>query len=365
MLCPSISVNLFEQEAYDEKCPCNMDDCKCLHKSARKESTKSTIETVPLDKKYNPARRALNKYNPPHVCITIDQTCTDKSLASLFANGVRLVHIQLASGTREQVDRLILKVCTVIAGHYIKHPSALSIALALEIAGRVPRTGRLHNDQPVQLIAGNRVFVTSNSEYKNCSTKDAIFVSNLETYFCRLQVGEFIFINKSKIQLIIVKVTQPQHILTCCVLRGSQLDSNMEVILPYLLDQEASLTPEEIRDCEYAAQNQADFVVVPIVSNAEYLKSVRELCNGSLNANVFILSEIEPSCFDSDRSDNVDAIIDVADGLWWSKASARISGHGSRAICKAKQTCKPVVLSFWGLRPAVSYYKNKNKTYLE
>lgn len=378
LLCPSISVNLFEEEK-NLKCCCKKINCNCLENTIQvagkkpsleqerkhtlqhtknKTGKKQLIETVPLDRKYNPLRRVNNKYYPPNVCVTIEQTCTDKSLSQLFANGVRLVHIQLALGTRERVERLILKVCTAIAAHYLKYPNALPIALALEIGGRVLRTGRMHNDESAQLIEGNRVFVTSIIDYKYCSNKDIIYVSNLERYFTRLQVGEFIFINKSKIQLAIVKVTHTQNTLTCCILRGSHLDSNMEVILPYLIDQDASLTEDELFDCYFAVNNKADLIVVPIVSNMEYLVSVRKVCNQYLNrkvckpsrrTNVFLLSEIEPSSFENDRC-SANAIVEASDGLWWTKSTARISENENNAICRAKQMCKPIVIAFGALR---------------
>lgn len=350
MLCPSISVNLFEHDASGGQCPCKKENCKCLLNSVKpKASLKPVTEIVPLNPKYDPLRRAKNKYNPPNVCITLNPTVTDRSLARLFANGVRLVHIQLAFGTRAQVDRLILKVCTAIAAHYIKHPTAILIALALEIGGRVLRTGRLRNDEPVELVKGNRVFLTSIPEYRYCSTKDLIFVSNLEKYFARLQVGEFIFINKSAIQLVIVKVVEEQNMLSCCVLRGNQLDSNQEVILPYLLDQDANLTPEELSDCEFAVRNQADFIVVPIVSNAEYLDAIRELCQGELKARVCLLSEVEPTCFLDDRS-NVFGIIEASDGLWWRQNRAKMTEFESRSVCRAKQLCRPIVFAIGGKR---------------
>lgn len=342
MLCPTISLNLFEPTIDEGKCPCNMDYCNC--NADQQMAERLAVETVPIDPKYNPKRRANNMYNPPKVCITIDEKCTDKSLATLFENGVRLVHIQLALGTRDQVERTILKVFTAIAGHYIKHPSAIPIAMALEIGGRMLRTGRMHNDQPDTLVKGSRVFVTSNPVYSYCSNKDVIFVANLEKYFNRLQVGEFIFINRSKIQLLIIKVTPAHNMLTCCVLRGSQIESNMEVILPYLLDQEASLTGDELDDCAFAVRNKADFIVVPIVSNAEYLQAIREACFATMQAEVFLLTEVEPTCFVGDRC-SVDEIIEASDGLWWSKASARITECENRAVCKAKQMCKPIMFA--------------------
>lgn len=339
MLCPSISVNLFDVPP-DPKCPCNMTDCKCMIN--KRMNKKTSHQTVPLDPKYNPKKRANHRYHPPNVCITVNQKFTDKALAALFANGVRMVHVQMAFGTRDQLDRLILKVHTAIAAHYIKNPCAISIAVAMEIGGRVLRTGRMRNDQQVELSRGQRLFVTSNEEFKFCSTKDVIYVSNLNMYLNRLVVGEFIFINRSKIRLLIVKVVKSQNMWTCCVLRGSTLDAYMEVILPYLLDQEATLTQDEQNDCTFAVWNQADFVVVPVVSNAKYLESVRSFCYNIASGGTRVLSEIESTCFADDRR-ALDEIICSTDGLWWRHSSKHIAEFEDYAFCKARQLCKPIV----------------------
>lgn len=224
MFCPSVSV----QPSLDETpttsadtttgpssrppCPCQKPNCHCLpfgsHNTAATASSalarKSHSQLPrPVDQQWHQQtiavrrRRRAKHYNPLTVCVTIPRSCTDRQLAAVFAAGCRCIHLQLAyTGTGPQLDQLMMQLRTAMSAHALRTPNAMPIASVVELRGQVVRTGRMHNDRPQQLTKGGRVFVTSNREYENGSTADVIYISNFERYLRRLNVGEYIFIDR-------------------------------------------------------------------------------------------------------------------------------------------------------------------------
>lgn len=327
----------------DVQCGCQMRECKCKEHEIR--TTKESPLPRLVDKWFPPNNKMIKRKSasPFGVIATIDLQTTDTTLAFILKSDVRILHIELWYGTRAELERVMLKVTTSIQNSYLKSGAIRSpIAVAMEIRGRVVRVGRMRNNEEVKLIKKRKIMLTSNKAFSQCSTNEMIYFSNLEPYFAVLQVGDYIFINKHKIQLVVVKITRVFHTITCCILRGSVLRSYMEVTLPFIIETDMKLTDEEIEDCKFAIAYDADFIIIPTVANHKYLQSVRLLLEQQKSAQIpMLLGSLNLSAFENLESLNF--VLQEIDGIWIDNQYTDKWDYEQYAILKTRDQFKPVI----------------------
>lgn len=292
-----------------------------------------------------------NAIKVPHqlgMCVTINHRISDRTLANLLRHGVRILHIQLAHVPAGEQEKLCLKVTTALANHFMRQPGAPPIGRAIEIRGRVSLTGRLRNDQKVRLNRSMRIVLTANEEYAQSSSDKVLYLSNFDGYLKTLQLGDFIFINRHRIQLVVVKITAAVRSVTCCICRGSELRSLMDVTLPYLLPTGIAPNDMELDDCRLATECGADYIVVPAVTDVDYMscvseaiRSVRSRRGGHLP---LLLANIECSAFPNNDHASIDRIIQQANGIWINRYEDEEFEESERyCVERSRQMAKPIV----------------------
>lgn len=322
----------------NEKCPCNMENCECLAEA----NNILKLQPLPrLGENWLPAdhKKRIHLFLPG-IAVTIDKSTSDKTIDRLLKEDVRIVHIQLAYGTKDENDKLMLKVATVIENCYLKNPKAFPIARAIEIRGRIVRTGRLRNDKQIRLTNGQPIILTSNTDFALCSVKEVLYLSNFDEHLKVLKIGDFIFINKHKIQLVIVKITRVFKTVTCCIIRGSVINSYMNVTLPYCIEASHKPSEQELFDCKYAIDNGADFVVIPSIIDPNYFACINAAIK-KYNSNIMLLANIDLTLM-NDRV-ALDNVLNDYDGIWINKYSAEFREQEKYIVTEARKLMKPVV----------------------
>lgn len=294
---------------------------------------------------------------------TVTNITTDKKLNNLLNYGIRILHIQMAYGTKDELNLIIIKIRTAISKFHMESNYKIPISLGIEISGRIIRAGRLRNNQSIKLIKNYEIILTCNLDYRNCSNENVLFLSNFHNYIPLLQIGDYIFINNYKIQLKIVKIKQLQWV-TCCILRGSILKSYMNVTLPYHIpiDKEKCLpTTSEVEDCQWAIKNKADFVIIPSVTDINHIQCINTVINSKTkkftnnnnidvidNESILILGNID-TCYIKDKCSLI-TVLKSFDGVWIDKFSHEkqtiisLSNQEQYIIEKTRQLKKPVII---------------------
>lgn len=184
--------------------------------------------------------------------------------------------------------------------------------------------------------------LTSNPAYALVSTKDVIYLSNFFDYLTLLKPDDFIFINTThRIQLAIAKVTAAVQTITCCVLYGGSLKSYADVTLPYLV--ETGKVPNEIdrNDCQAAQECGADFIVVPNVTDLDYIACVR---TAMAPMSVPLLANIELAVLNDPEA--LDEAISLTDGIWMDKYSKEIIDVERYMISRARELGRSISVAF-------------------
>lgn len=279
----------------------------------------------------------------PGTILTVDKTTTDATLAYLLQQlNVRIVHIQLAYLTASELAALLLKVSTAIENHYIRRPLSARIGRAIELNGRNVRCGRLRNDLSIELETNSKVMLTSNPAYALVSTKDVLYLSNFFGYLTLLKPGDFIFINTThRIQLTIAKVTAVVQTITCCVVYGGGLKSYADVTLPYLLDTGTVPNEIDLRDCQAAQECGADFIVVPSVTDSDYIECVR---TAMAPMTIPLLANIELAVLNDPEA--LDEVISRTDGIWIDKYSKETIDFEHYVISRARELGRSIAVAF-------------------
>lgn len=317
-------------------CLCNFGSCECVGPQPlpRLSETNTPISAQQFNEIQIPT---------PGTILTVNKTTTDATIAYLLQQlNVRIIHIQLAYVTASELVELMLKVSTAIENHYIRRPLSPPIGRAIELSGRNVRCGRLRNDQAIELETNSKVMLTSNPAYALVSTKDVLYVSNFFDYLTLLKPDDFIFINTThRIQLAIAKVTAAIQTITCCVRYGGSLKSYADVTLPYL--RETSKVPNEIdrSDCQAAQECGADFIVVPSVTDLDYIECVRTAM-GPMS--LPLLANIELAVLNDPEA--LDEVIFQTDGIWMDKYSKEMIDFERYVIGRARELGKSIAVAF-------------------
>lgn len=334
-----------ECKVHTGACPCRLRDCKCNHHELeiqnQKPSTLPRLADTWLTKNKITIKRKL--ISPVGIIATVDKNIPENMLVYLLKNEVNILHIHLALATRTELDAVMLKITTAIDNYYLKSPKLHNqISVAMEMRGRVVRVGRLRNEASVKLKKTTKVLLTSNKAYAQCSTANIIYLTNFDPYFGVLKIGDYIFINKHKIQLVVVKITRTFQTITCCILRGSLLQSYMEATLPYLIEQDVKMTDEEIEDCKFADVHNADFIIIPSVTDHIYVQCVRkQIMKEQRQERPMILASINLSAFEN--IEHLDLVINEIEGTWIDNIFTDKMDYEQLLILKSREQFKPVV----------------------
>lgn len=319
-------------------CLCNLASCECVaeHLLPRLSET-----NTPTSARQHPFHKI--EIPTPGTILTVDKSTTDATLAYLLQQlNVRIIHIQLAYVTASELVALMLKITTAIENHYIRRPLSPRIGRAIELSGRNVRCGRLRNDLPIELETNSKVMLTSNPAYALVSTKDVLYLSNFFDYLTLLRPEDFIFINTThRIQLAIAKVTATVQTITCCVVYGGSLKSYADVTLPYLVD--TGVVPNEMdrNDCKAALECDADFIVVPSVTDLDYISCVR---TAMATMTIPLLANIELAVLSDPNA--LDKVISLTDGIWMDKYSKETMDFERYMIYRAREFGKSVAVAF-------------------
>jgi pyruvate kinase len=173
-----------------------------------------------------------------------------KDTEKLLSAGIGILHVNLAFGTRTELDQLLHNIRE--ESKKIAH-NEIPTALALEMRGRVVRVGRLRNNCSFNLETGKTTILTADETFSLCSMPSVVFVGNFAPYIALLKLSDYIFINEKEILLQILKIIGNN--VTCCIVKGGRLSSYMKVVLPYHIPFD-KLTRWEKEDCIYAIKNR-------------------------------------------------------------------------------------------------------------
>ena len=254
-------------------------------------------------------------------------------LEEMMLSGVNMFRLNFSHGTHEQHGKII----TLARQLGKKHNRP--IAILADLQGPKIRVGDLPEDG-LPFVKGDTVRFEYGADYMK--SKIIPMQHDISPY---LNIGERIFLKDGQIN---VEITQIKDTLvTGKVVLPGMLYSNQGMNLPDTDLGGEIMTPKDISDLEFAAANDADYVALSFVQNADDVYRMRERLK-ALGSDLLIISKIETRAAVENLQEIVDAtdVIMVARGdLAVETSPESVPGIQRKLIQMGKVARKPVIVA--------------------
>ena len=155
-------------------------------------------------------------------------------------------------------------------------------------------------------LAEGANFTLTTREVEGTSDIVSVTYDNLHN---ELEVGCHVLVDDGLIDLQVADI-QGQDIL-CRVVTGGEMGSNKSINIPGVHIALPALTEKDKADLRFAAENDFDFIAASFVRRASDVVEIRKVLAEHGGEHIGIIAKIE----NREGVDNLDEIVDVADGL--------------------------------------------------
>ncbi len=278
--------------------------------------------------------RKLTKKKTKIVCTMGPATEDDRVLRQLILSGMNVARFNFSHGSHEYHRRNINRV------RALSRELNIPIAVMLDTKGPEIRTGELVEHNPVELITGDKVVVTTRTVLgtSECFSVD---YDNLPR---EVKEGDTILVDDGLISLRIVKIDG--HDMYCNVMNGGILKEKKGVNIPNVDVQLPSVTAQDRADIMFGCELGIDAIAASFIRNAEAVNEIRTICAKSGAPDTMIFSKIESAI----GVKNFDAILAASDGIMVARGdlgvevpAAKLPHIQKTIIRKCNDAYKPVI----------------------
>jgi pyruvate kinase len=266
------------------------------------------------------------------VC-TIGPACeTPDMIGELIKNGMNVARFNFSHSNHDYHKKLI-KIVRMKSKEL-----DMPVAILMDTKGPEIRTG-IVEDGEIYLEKGKKVDLVM--EEVIC-TEDRISISyrNLAK---EVQAGNHIYIADGTVDLIVEGVEN--NTIHCRVIVGGEIGSRKNVNVPDIKVGLPAITEKDIKDINFAIEQDADFIAASFIRKPSDVMEIREILNQN-QANIHIISKIESR----EGVKNIDDIITHSDGIMVARGDLGVQTSPSeipliqkRIIHKCNDARKPVI----------------------
>ncbi|MCY1719270.1 pyruvate kinase [Prolixibacteraceae bacterium Z1-6] len=278
----------------------------------------------------------INYTTKTKIIATIGPASSSKEqLKKLFEAGVNVCRLNFSHGSHEDHLEVINRILE------LNDELRVHVAILADLQGPKLRIGEVEN---------NGIELTKGATIKFVNTP---CVGNLERVYMSyirfakdVKIGDTILIDDGKLKL---EVTETNHkdCVTAKVIFGGILSSKKGVNLPRTKISLPSLTEKDIKDAEFALENNVDWIALSFVRKAEDILDLRKIVEAK-EKHTGIIAKIEKP----EALDVIDDIINVSDGIMVARGDLGVELHFSEVPIKQKMIvdkcikhAKPVIIA--------------------
>jgi pyruvate kinase len=254
-------------------------------------------------------------------------------LEKMMLSGVNMFRLNFSHGTHAQHGAII----TLARQLGKKHNRP--IAILADLQGPKIRVGELPEDG-LPFIKDDTVRFEYGADY--AKTKIIPMQHDISPY---LKVGERIFLKDGQINVEVTKIAG--KLVTGNVVLPGLLYSNQGMNLPDTDLGGDIMTSKDITDLEFAAANDADYVALSFVQNADDVNRMRDRLK-ALKSDLLIISKIETRA----AVENLQEIVDATDAIMVARGDLAVEtspeavpGIQRKLIQMSKTARKPVIVA--------------------
>ncbi|MFX1408778.1 MAG: pyruvate kinase [Promethearchaeota archaeon] len=262
-------------------------------------------------------------------------------LRKLIDAGVDIFRINFSHGSHSEKGEIVER---------IREVSEYAGILA-DIQGPKIRVGEFKGDQPYNLNVGQEVRVFE----REIEGDQEQFSIPLVGFLKSMSKGDVFFVNDGIIK-IKVKSKEKDHIIGE-VLAGGIISNRKGVNIPYGHLTQRVPTEKDIKDLEFIADLDPEYVAISFVSGGDDVLHVKKLLENYGNDDIKLISKIERPV----ALDNFDSILEVSDGIMVARGDLGVEIDPDKVplwqkqmIYKANKEGKPIIVATQMLESMVS-----------
>ncbi|MGD9581464.1 MAG: pyruvate kinase, partial [Vampirovibrionia bacterium] len=179
-----------------------------------------------------------------------------------------------------------------------------TVAILMDLQGPKIRVGKMENNQPVQLIEGNEITISSD----DCPGNQDCISTNYPELAKDVKIGDKILLNDGLFILEVIDITDNK--VKTKIIAGGELTEHKGVNLPGTTTSIQAMNDKDKEDAKFAVENDVDFLGLSFVRSAGDVKALKDYIK-EINGNTPVISKIEKP----EALKNIEEIINLSDGI--------------------------------------------------
>ncbi len=221
-----------------------------------------------------------------------------KILKQMFLEGVNVCRLNFSHGNYNEYSKTIQNI------RELNKETGLNIAILADLQGPKIRIGEIRNNE-IELIQESIIKINTKEQIGN----ELSFSINYTQLPNDVKKGEKILLDDGKLSLEVIS-TDKRNKITAKVINGGILSSNKGVNLPNTKISMPSLTEKDLKDLEYALEENVDWIGLSFVRSAKDIIQLKNLITKK-SGKAKVIAKIEKP----EAIKDIDKIITESDAL--------------------------------------------------
>lgn len=223
---------------------------------------------------------------------------SEEVLKELFENGLDVCRLNFSHGTHEEHQK---KMDTI---KKVREAMGLPIPIMLDTKGPEIRL-KDFKDGVVNVVEGD-VFTLTSREVEGDNTIVSVSYDRLAH---DVSVGNLILIDDGLVEMKVEEIDGLD--IKCRVLNSGELKNHKGVNVPHVKINLPAVSERDYEDLLFGIENDIDFIAASFVRHAGDILEIRKVLEEHGGEGIEIIAKIE----NQEGVDNIDSILEVADGL--------------------------------------------------
>ena len=269
------------------------------------------------------------------VCTIGPASESPETLEQLIEAGMNVARLNFSHGSHEEHAVRIATIRSV-AEKLGKH-----VGILLDTKGPEIRTHNMENGE-VHLKTGQVIDISMTEVLGT----EAMFSISYEKLIEDVNQGSIILLDDGLIELRVLAKDETKGIITTIVENAGVLKNKKGVNVPNVSVQLPGITEKDAQDILFGIEQEVDFIAASFVRRASDVLEIRELLEKNNGSYIQIIPKIE----NQEGVDNIDAIIEVSDGLMVARGDLGVEIPAEEVplvqktlIAKCNRVGKPVI----------------------
>lgn len=239
------------------------------------------------------------KMKKTKIVATLGPACSEKEvLKEMFLSGLNVCRLNFSHGSHEDHLHSIKTI------RELNDETGLNVAILADLQGPKIRTHEMENNG-VQLINGSEVTIVVEPVLGTAER----FSINYTMLPSEVNPGEFILLDDGKLKLKVTS-TDGSTSFKALVVHGGILSSKKGVNLPNTRISMPSLTEKDLRDLNFALEQNVDWIGLSFVRSAEDIEDLKGIIDAK-KCKAKVIAKIEKP----EAIEVIDEIIKASDGI--------------------------------------------------